>query len=299
MVYDTIIIGGGPAGMAAAIYATRYKLSSLVIAHDFGQISKAPCIENYPGVEKPSGMELITKFRDQAKEHGAEIKTSTITSIEKKEDLFELTAKEGEKYQAKTVILAMGAAHRRLHIENEDKFVGKGVSYCSTCDAPLFSGKKVAVVGGGDSAAVSALHIAGIASEVTLIYRGDALKAQPSLIHNIESKENIRVITNANVEELKGDTFLSGAKLDNGEELEISGLFIEIGQIPSTDLARNAGIELDKSNYIQVNKAQMTNIPGVFAAGDITDASNNLKQILTAAAQGAVAANAAFKFINQ
>ncbi len=296
--YDLLIIGGGPAGLTAAIYAARYKLNTAVLALDFGQIAKAPCVENYPGAEGATGLELAKKFRDQAKNQGVPIMNEEAVSIKKAKRGFEVATREGARYETRSLLIATGASHRKLNIEHEDKYIGKGVSYCSTCDAPMFAGKAVAVIGGSDAAAVSALHLANYANRVTMVYRGDELRAQPTLVQKIKSKPTMSIITNANVAKLKGDKRLTAIKLDNGKELKVDGIFIEIGQVPSTGLAKQIGVRLTERDYIKVDPAQMTNTPGVFAAGDITDSCNHLKQILTAASQGAVAANAIFRFLN-
>ena len=297
-IFDLLIIGGGPAGLSAAIYAARYKLDTVVLALDFGQIAKAPCVENYPGAEGITGLELAKRFREQAKNQGAPIKNEEAVSIKKLKKGFEVVTREGTRYETRIVLIGTGASHRKLNIENEDKYIGKGVSYCSTCDAPMFKGKIAVVAGGSDAAAVSALHIANYAKSVTIIYRGDELRAEPTLVQKIKSKPSMSIITKANIVKLNGDKRLTSIKLDNGEELKLDGLFIEIGQVPSTGLAKQIGIKLTEKDYIKVDSTQMTNVPGIFAAGDITDSCNHLKQILTSASQGAVAANAIFKFLN-
>ncbi len=296
--YDLIIIGGGPAGLAAALYAARYKLKTVVIAADFGQISKAPLIENYPGVDKVTGLDIAMKWRAQVKAAGVEIKDAEVGSIAKSKNNFKLLTKDSETFESKAVILAMGASHRRLNVEGEEKFIGRGISYCSTCDGPLFKGKVVAVAGGSDSAVMAALHLSEIAKKVMIIYRGEAMRAQPLYVEKAKKKSNVEIITEANVIGLKGDKMIKGIKLDNGADIAVDGLFIEIGQVPSTDLAKQLGIALDKSSYVKVDAAQMTSVPGVFAAGDLTDACNGLKQVLTGASQGAVAANGVFKFLS-
>jgi len=298
MKHDIIIIGGGPAGLTAAIYAARYNLNTIVLAKDLGQISKTPLIENYPGIDGIGGIELVTKMRKQVTTLKVPIKTGTAGKLEKTRNSFKITTREGEKYEAKTVILALGAHPKLLNIDGEDTYSGKGISYCTTCDAPIFRDKTVAVIGGSNSAATSALHVSDFAKKVTIIYRGKELRAQPILVDKIKKKKNIEIITKANVAELKGDKMLTGVKLDNGQEIKLDGVFIEIGYLPSNELARQAGADTDKKGYVKVDKSQMTTVPGLFAAGDLTDANNNLKQIVIAAAQGAVAANAIYSYLN-
>ncbi len=298
MQYDLVIIGGGPAGLSAALYAARYNLKTVVLAKDFGHIVKSSLIENYPGVESTDGITLITRMRKQVTALKVTIKNATIKKIEKTKSGFKATSNKGESYEAKALLLASGSQPRLLNLKGEDKYAGKGVSYCTTCDAPIFKGKAVAVLGGSNSAATAALHASDFAKKVTIIYRGEELRAQPILVEKIKAKKNIEIITKSNIIELKGDKMLTGLKFDTGKELKVEGLFIEIGHTPSSEMARRLGAELDEKNYVKVNPAQMTNIPGLFAAGDLTNACNNLKQLVTAAAQGAVAANAIFMFLN-
>ncbi len=298
MTYDLAIIGGGAAGMAAAIYAARYQLNTIVFAEDFGQIAKAPLIENYPGVEEVTGLDLVSKFRAQANDLGVQVKTLEIGSAEKTKQGFKLTSKKGETFESKAVILAMGASHRTLNVKDEEKYVGRGVSYCSTCDAPMFEGKTVAVIGGSDAAAMSAIHISKFAKKVIVIYRKTDMRAQPILMKQMTGRKNVEMLMDANVVGLKGDKMLSSVKLDNGKELKLEGLFIEIGQVPSTDLAKQLKVDIDESNYVKVDRIQATNVPGVFAAGDITNA-HDLKQVVMAVSQGALAATSAFKFLQK
>lgn len=297
MQYDLVIIGGGPSGLTAALYAARYNLKTIVIAKDFGLVVKSSLIENYPGVESTDGITLITRMRKQVTALKVPIKNATIEKIEKTKSGFKATSKKGESYEAKALLLASGSQPKLLNLDGEDKYAGKGISYCTTCDAPIFRGKAVAVLGGSNSAATAALHISDFAKKVTIIYRGEELRAQPMLVQKIKSKKNIDIITEADITELKGDKMLTGLKLSTGKELKVEGLFIEIGYTPSSELARRLGAELDEKSYVKVNQAQMTNIPGLFAAGDLTNACNNLKQLITAAAQGAVAANAIFSYL--
>lgn len=297
MQYDLVIIGGGPAGLSAALYAARYNLKTIVLAKDFGQIAKSSLIENYLGVESIDGISLITKMRKQVTALKVPIKNATIKQLAKTKNGFKATDNKGESYESKTLLLASGSQPRLLSLKGEDKYAGKGISYCTTCDAPVFRGKNVAVLGGSNSAATAALHASDFAKKVTIIYRGEELRAQPILVQKIKKKNNIDIITEANITELKGDKMLTGLKLDNGKELKVEGLFIEIGYLPSNELATRLGAELDEKGYVNVNQAQMTNVPGLFAAGDLTNACNNLKQLITAAAQGAVAANAIFSYL--
>ncbi len=290
--YDVIILGGGPAGIAASIYSQRYQLKTILITKNIGgMIQDSHIIENYPGFKNISGMELADKFKEHLESLNIETKQAEIINIEKN-DSFVLTDKENNKYETKNIILALGTEKRKLNIKGEDKFLGKGVSYCYTCDSPFFKDKTVAVVGGSDSAAKASLLLANYAKKVYIIYRKEKLRCEPHYLEKIKNK-NIEILNNTQVLEIKGKEFVESAQLSNNQELKLDGLFIEIGTIPLTDLAKKLNIELDKNNYIKVNQDQQTNIPGIYAAGDITN--QKLKQIITAAAQGAIAANSIFE----
>jgi thioredoxin reductase (NADPH) len=297
MTCDIIIVGGGPAGLTAAIYAARNKLKTLVLSRDKGVLSYAHTIENYPGFKSISGLELIEKFEEQAKEFGAEIKEGEVLRIGKENYLFKIETKE-QAYEGKTIILALGTEKAKLNIENEDKFIGKGISYCATCDARFFKDKIVGVVGGSNSAAMSALALAEHAKKVFIIYRREEVRAEKILVDRLKEK-GVEIIANSVVRKVEGDNVLRKVIIDqNGEEkeMELDGLFIEIGYVPSTTLVQNLGVELDK-NFIKVNEKMETNVEGVFAAGDITTGSGGLRQIVTACAECAIAAISAFKYL--
>ena len=296
MTYDLIIIGAGPAGLTAAIYAARYKVKALVIGEQLGGMaSEAHEICNFPTHNKITGEALAEKMNEQVKNLGVEIIQDSVISIEKIDSMFNLKTNLKE-YLAKKIILAMGSEKRKLELENESNFIGKGVSYCATCDAPFFRNKIVGVIGGSNSALTAALLLSKFADKVYIIYRQDNFfRAEKMWVEEVENNDKIKMIFNSNVTELKGDNVLEGVKLDNEQELKLDGLFIEIGSIPSVKLAESLGIELEE-NYIKTDKEQKTNVKGIFAAGDITN--NPLKQIITACAEGAIAANSAHLEIN-
>jgi len=287
--YDVIIIGGGPAGVAAAIYSQRYKLKTLLITKNTGgMVLDSHLIENYPGFTKISGVELSKKFEEQIKQLNIEKIEAEIIDIDNN---LTLTDKNNNKYETKNIILALGTEKRKLNVQGEEKFLGKGVSYCYTCDAPFFKDKTVAIVGGSDSAAKAALLLADYAKKVYIIYRKENLRCEPHYLEKIKNK-NIEILNNTEIKEIKGTNFVESVTLTNSK-LKLDGVFIEIGTIPATNLAKKLNIELDENNYIKVNNKQETNIKGVYAAGDITN--QLLKQIITAAAQGAIAANSIFQ----
>jgi len=293
--YDLIIIGSGPAGLSAAIYATRYDLKTLVLGNTLGMITEAHKVENWPGEKSIHGFELMQKFQNHAKFLGAEILLETVVDIEKQDNFIVKT--ENNTFEAKSIIFATGTQKRKLNLENEEKYLSRGVSYCATCDGPFFKGKVTAVVGGGNAALMAAHILAQTSSKVYIIYRGNEFKAQPAWVDKIKIIENVEFIMNANVTQLHGENKLEKIVLDTNQELIVDGLFIEIGSIPTIELTKPLSLELDGHKHIVVKQDQSTNIKGVFAAGDITTNSNMFRQVVTAASEGAIAANSSFQFI--
>jgi len=321
--HDLIIVGAGPAGLGASIYASRYKLEHVVIGNEIGgQITEAWEIENYAGFESISGKELMEKFSNQTKKLGAEIIPAVVVEVNKKDDSFDVVTSDGKSYISKSIIFALGMKARKANITGEDDFIGKGVSYCATCDAMFFREKEVVVIGGGDSAATAALHLSEFASKVTLMYRGDQVKFEPAWKEKIEKNEKIEIILNSEVKEIKGEGKVSaisyeqsgpastredaspaltnrGESTRGGEkkELPVQGVFIEIGTVPGVEVAKKLGIETDDQDYIIVDSTQKTNLDYVYASGDVTTASNKFRQVITAVAEGAVAAGSVYKKI--
>lgn len=301
-IYDIAIVGSGPSGFAASIYASRYKLSNIVFGKLLGgTISEAHKVCNYPGVSDISGYDLGVKFYEQAKDLGGEYLPEHVIDIQKLDDKFKLITDKQKEYFAKTVILAIGTNRNKLNLENEDKFLGKGVSYCATCDAMFFKDKVVTVVGGSNAATMAASMLSDIAKKVYLIYRGTELKGEPMWIEQVEAKENIEIIYTTVLIGLEGEEKLERIKLSrpyNGSEyLDTDGVFVEIGSVPNVDLANKLGLELDDKKYIKVNEDQSTSLEGVWAAGDCTSASNRFRQVITAASEGSIAANAIFGYL--
>jgi len=297
--YDLIIIGAGPAGFGASIYASRYKIKHLVIGKEFGgQIVKTSRIENWPGFESISGPELIQKFSDQAKKLGGEIINDEVRKISKNENYFDIETLGGEKHQAKNIILALGMKPRKLNVPGEDEFVGKGVSYCAICDAMFFRGKDVAVVGGGDSAAKAAIHLGEFAGKVNIFYPEGKLIMEPALQEKIEENEKMNMNECQGVVSIEGDNKVTGivCKLENEERrIPVSGVFIEIGSTPGVEIAKGLGVEVDENEYIIVKGDQSTNISGIFAAGDVTTGSNKLRQLITSVSEGSIAASSVYQ----
>lgn len=301
MVYDLIIIGAGPAGLAASIYASRYKIKHLVLGQLLGGLaSQAHLIENYPGCRTASGRELMDKFLEHAKSYGAEILEAEIIDLKKIKSGFEIRTADKKIFEAKTLILAAGTERRKLNTPGEKEFWGKGVTYCATCDAPLYKNKIVAVVGGGNAALTAALMLADYAQKVYLIHRRDKYSADLIWQEKVLANQKIEKIFNVNLGEIKGDQVVREIVLDkpwqNLENIKVDGLFIEIGSLPLTALSRKMGVNLDKNGYIKVDQNCRTNVKGIFAAGDVTN-QTDLKQILTSASQGAIAAYNVYQFL--
>jgi len=298
-IFDLIIIGSGPAGLAASIYASRYKIGHLVIGKEpGGQAIEAHNIENWPGTLSISGFELTQKMREHAEKLGAEIVMDSVSNISSGVDGFGITA-HAAQYKAKNIILALGMEYRKLSIPGENEFTGKGVSYCPTCDAAFFRDKVVAVVGGGNSAASAAQLLSEYANKVYLAYRGEKLKIDPAYLENFSKNEKIEIVLSTNVKEIRGNMTVEKIILDRehkgSDELAVQGVFIEIGSEPGVELPKQLGVNLDEQGFIIAGPDQGTNIPGIWAAGDATTRSNKLRQILTAAAEGAVAAASVYK----
>lgn len=296
--YDIIIIGSGPSGLAAGLYAARRNLKALILGEVLGgQMSLAPSVENYPGIKPTPGIELAEKMKKQAKKFGCEFKSAKVVSLELKNDIKKVKTPEKE-YKTKAVIIATGSHYRKLEVEGEEKFIGKGVSYCATCDGPLFKGKKVAIIGGSDAAVKSAIYLSEIASVTYLIHRRDQLRAEEANQEQLK-KTSVKIIWNSVVEKIEGDNFVKKITIKNVNtnektELDIDGVFVEVGEVPTTEIVRAAGVEINEKNFIKVNDKFETNIPGVFAAGDVT---GSFAQIIVAAAEGAEAATNAYLYL--
>lgn len=298
--YDVAILGSGPAGMTAAIYACRAGLSTVVVERMMpgGQMGETPEIDNFPGFENISGFELSAKMSSQAKKLGAEIKTCTVSEINFNELSNTVKTSNGD-IEAKTVILALGASHRPLGVQGEEKYRGLGVSYCATCDGNFFRGREVCVVGGGNTALEDAIYLAKICTKVYLIHRRDAFRGFETLAKQVSETENIELVLNSVVESINGDERVSSVtvkntKTDKKTEISVSGCFIAIGSVPNTDVIKDS-IKLTASGYIDAKEDTVTNLPGVFAAGDIREKISY--QIVTACADGAVAAHMAGVYI--
>lgn len=297
--YDLIIIGVGPAGITAGIYAKNFGLDCLIIGEEpGGLINTAYKVENYPGIFNIDGKDLTEKFKAHQKYLKVSFTKERVKKINKQKKIFKICSNRND-YQAKSILLAFGAETKKLDIHNIEKFEGKGVGY-HVCDsvAPI-KNKTVAVIGGANAAAMTAVMLDKDAKKVYLIYRKDKLRADDLWINKIKKAKNIEIIYKANVTELNGKNKLEKIILDNAVEVKIDNLFIEAGIVPNTFLIKDLKVKTDKSGYIQVDKKQATNITGIFAAGDITTGSNNFRQIITACAEGAIAALGVFNYLSQ
>jgi len=300
-VYDTIIIGSGPAGMTAAIYAARREMKVLVIGKELGgQMVWASSIENYPGFKKIDNYDLIVKMQEQVKGLGVEIKTGEVKKIEKGNEGIFILHTSKDNYEAKTVVVAMGLAPRRLAIPGEEEFNGKGVSYCANCDGPFYRNKVVVVVGGGNAALDAAEVMSKIAKKVYLIHRRNEFRGFEALIQDVEERKNIELFLETGVKEISGRGKVERIKIMNNKtgeekELAVDGIFIEVGRIAHTDLVSDLA-ERDENGQIVVDEKQETKTPGLFAAGDVTNKSE-FKQITIALGQATIAALAAYQYL--
>ncbi|MBQ8005148.1 MAG: FAD-dependent oxidoreductase [Clostridia bacterium] len=295
--YDIIIVGAGPAGMTAALYAKRAGRSVLLIEKETvgGQITYSPCVENYPFVKKMSGMELADNLYEQINELGAEFEFDTVTSIEDEGRIKKVVCEYGS-YEAKAVIIASGAKHKKLGLEREDSFIGSGVSYCAVCDGAFFKEKTTAVVGGGNTALQDALYLSDICKKVYLIHRRESFRGDAELLQKLKGNTKVEIVVPAKIAALLGDKVLSGVELDDGRRLMIDGLFVAVGQSPENKPFESV-IDLDEAGYADSSEDCATRTQGIFVAGDCR--KKDVRQLATAVADGATAATLACEYIDK
>ena len=298
--YDIIIIGAGPAGLTSAIYAKRASKSVLVLeAKTYGgQIINTPDIENYPVAAHISGFEFATKVYEQAQALGAEFKFEKAVDIKDLGNIKEVVTESGV-YQAKAVIIATGSENRKLGVEKEDELVGRGISYCATCDGAFYRKKRVAVVGGGNTALEDALYLADISEKVYLIHRRDGFRGEEETVKSLKARENVEFVLNSRVVGLNADKRLESIDVLNNDgslrTIEVKGLFVAVGRIPENQNFAKV-VNLDSTGYAIAGEDCLTNTKGIFVAGD--NRVKNVRQLVTATADGAVAVNEAVKYIN-
>jgi thioredoxin reductase (NADPH) len=302
MDWELVIVGGGPAGMTAAIYGARYGLKTLLLEARVlgGAQATSPAIENYPGFDFIVGIDLATKMKEQVKKYDVEIKEITevkIIRIIDDEKKFGLETRRGE-YKADAVVIATGGGHKKLNVPGEEDLTGRGVSFCATCDGPLFRNKSVAVIGGGNTAVTEALYLSELASGVKLVHRRDELRAEHA-VQEMIFNSNIEIMWNHIVKEFKGENLLEEVILENVktkeiEALKVDGVFVELGSDPESSIAKSLNVEMNEKGEIITDGEQRTNIPGLFAAGDVV---NSMKQIVVATGQGAIAADSAYRYV--
>jgi len=296
--YDVLIIGGGTAGLAAGLYAARYNLKTAIISKDFGGTGIiADLVDNWIGTPGVKGPELMEQFVAHVKEYKVPMITGAVTSVTKDGEIFTVKTEDGKEYQSKTIILTIGRIHRKLEIPGEDKYAGRGVHYCFTCDGPLYKDKILAVVGGSDGAGTASLFLADYGQKVYAIFRKDRLTAEPVTRDKVENHKDVELVPSANIVEILGDgKKVTSVKLDSGREIKLDGIFVEIGQLPLNEIPKALGVDLDARGYVKVIGEQETNIEGFYAAGDITDVTS-LKQFITSASEGSIAAHSIFKYL--
>ncbi|MFH1597813.1 MAG: thioredoxin-disulfide reductase [Patescibacteria group bacterium] len=299
--YDVIIVGAGASGLTAAIYASRRNLKTLVISQDIGgQAATTPEVENYPGFEEMTdGFELMQKFKSQAEKFGAEIKTGEVTGIERQEHKF-IVKTPVENLATESVVLAFGLTHRHLGVPGEENLIGRGVTYCATCDGPLFRDKTIAVVGGGASAMETALYMSEMAKQVYLVHRRDQYRGEEVMLKRLNEAKNIEQVLNSQIEEIKGQDKVEAITVKNNEgiarEIKVDGVFVEIGLEVKSEFIKGL-VDLDEKNQIIIDAINQTNCPGIYAAGDVTNIV--YKQIVTSAGEGAKAALSAYQYLQK
>jgi thioredoxin reductase (NADPH) len=302
--YELIIIGAGPAGLAAGIYAVRSGLKTLVLEEKMagGTVADAPMVGNYPGIQDAKGSEIAQKIHAHAKSAGVKVNEfERVEGLKLSADRKVVKTQKTE-YEAKTIIIASGSHYRELGIPGEKEFRGRGVSYCGICDGPFFKGKRVLVVGGGNSALMTALYLAHLAGETKVVHRRETFRAEEVLVQELKKLRDTEVLWSTEVKEIVGDKVVNKVvvldKKDNRtREVPVDGVFVQVGESPNSQLAREAGVAVDEDGYIKIDWLQHTNIDGVYAAGDVTN--HPVKQVGTAVGQGITAALEAYGYIRR
>jgi thioredoxin reductase (NADPH) len=301
---DLIIMGAGPAGLTASIYASRFGIKHLVIGSlTDGRMAEAHLVGNFPTEGEIKGTELIKKMERRVKDFGAEIRLDKATKVTRAGDDFLIKTMTGVEYAAKALLLAIGIGRKKLNVSGEEKFFGKGVSYCATCDGKFFTNKIVGVIGGSGAALNTAHYLAGLAKKVYLICGESELKADKVWQEKVKKNPGIEIILKNRIKELKGDRCLETAVLEKNyqhkKELKMDGVFVEMGIAPNSEIVEDLGIEKDKAGFIKIKEDGSTSVKGIWAAGDITTGSNGFRQIITACSEGAIAASSIYSYLKQ
>ena len=302
--WDLIIIGAGAAGLAAGIYGARSGLKTMIIEEKMagGTTSDAPVVENYPGFSQINGGELAEKMTLHCRKTGVTIRElEAVTGLELQGDR-KIVKTSKAAYEANALIIATGSHYREIGAIGEKEFRGRGVSYCGVCDGPLFKGKRVLVVGGGNSAAITTLYLSGIVAEVMVAHRREAFRAEEAYVKDIASKKNVQVFWNTEVKEIKGEKVVNKVLLFNNKsgevkELAVDAVFVQVGEAPNSQLAQESGVEVNEHGYVKIDMFQRTSVSGVYAAGDVTN--HPVKQVGTAVGQGITAALEAYGYVRR
>lgn len=296
---DVLIIGSGPAGLSAAVYAKRANLDVLVAEKIYcgtGQVAESNQVDNYLGFAGINGYELGEKFREHAVGLGVEFKDGEAEQFQRESGIWKVTFKNGDVVEAKTVIYAAGAIHRHLNIPGENELAGRGVSYCATCDGAFFRGKATVVIGGGDTALDDALYLSDISSKVYLVHRRDEFRGSAKAVARLKEKDNVEFVLSAKPAKVVGEDKVTGLQLEDGRTLDVEGVFIAVGMVPVTEPVKDV-VELDQSGYIAAGETGKTSTEGFFAAGDVR--TKALRQVITAVSDGANAATLAEQYLKQ
>jgi thioredoxin-disulfide reductase len=300
--YDLVIVGGGIVGFAASVYAGRFRLKTLLVGDSFGgTLSLTHVVENYPGFKTITGLDLTNKVREHAMDYGIEAKQDRVASIERCSQGCYKVSTENETFHTHTILFATGTEWRKLDVSGEKEFANKGVHYCATCDGMFYRDKIIAVVGGSDSAAKEALLLSEYGKKVYVIYRGESIRPEPINRERVEKNPKIEIINNTKIEEIKGDEYVTHVILDKpyrgSKELEVDGLFVEIGHVPISDLAIEVGVQINEKREIKTDRQGRTNLPGFYAAGDVTDLP--FKQAITGVGEAITAVFNAYNYIRE
>ncbi|MDQ7009810.1 MAG: FAD-dependent oxidoreductase [Candidatus Gracilibacteria bacterium] len=291
--YDLITIGAGSAGYPAGMYASRYSIKNLIIGGlPGGALGTSHKVENYPGVLSAPGKEIMDNFRDHAIASGSEILTEMVTEIKKHEDHFHIKTSGKKEFKTKKVLLATGNNYRKLGAKGEKEYLGKGVSYCATCDGMFFRNRDIVMVGGGNTAVTEALYLADICNKVYLVHRNSTFRAENIWIDKAKANPKIEFVLEEEVEEITGDALgMTGVTLKSGKTLKADGIFVAVGTLPNVDLVSEFDLKKDDEGCLVVDARQETSLEGLYAAGDVTTNSNKFRQTIMSAAEGCLAAN--------